>query len=280
MDGDGAGVDRGRVAPDAVHQLVAREDPCRGCDARNQSRSNSRAVSVTASPALRHLAARTVEHDVAERDPLGGGRRRRGRPAEHRAHARRELARRERLRDVVVGAELEPDDPVGLLAACGEQDHGQARAAADPAAELQPVRARQHHVEHDELGSRSSISAARRRRRPPRASVNPSRREVARPRRRARSARRRRRERLSSSLLWLPLRVVCARPVLADGAEGHSAQRVAGRGVDEREVEVPDEQRERRRTSARRGARPCSRSGSACRARRARAAARRRRRGR
>ena len=63
---------------------------------------------------------------------------------------RRQLARRERLRHVVVGAELETDDPVGLLAAGRQHDHRQARARADPAAELEPVRPGQHEVEHDE----------------------------------------------------------------------------------------------------------------------------------
>ena len=76
---------------------------------------------------------------------------RRRRPAQHGADARGELARRERLRHVVVGAELEADDPVGLLAARGQQDHGQVRARPDPAAEREPVGAGQHHVEHDEV---------------------------------------------------------------------------------------------------------------------------------
>ena len=37
--------------------------------------------------------------------------------AEHGAQARQQLARAERLGDVVVGAELEPDHAVGLVAA-------------------------------------------------------------------------------------------------------------------------------------------------------------------
>ena len=75
------------------------------------------------------------------------------RTTEHAAHPRRELARRERLGHVVVRAELEADDPVGLLAAGGEHDHGELGARADPAAQLEPVRPRQHHVEHDQVGS-------------------------------------------------------------------------------------------------------------------------------
>jgi hypothetical protein len=52
--------------------------------------------------------------------------------------------------DVVVGSELEPDDPVGLLRARGQHDHGKLRARADPPAELEAVQAREHQVEHDE----------------------------------------------------------------------------------------------------------------------------------
>ena len=51
----------------------SREKTRRGFEARNQSRSNSRAVSVTRLAGLRHLAARAVEHDVAELEPLGRG---------------------------------------------------------------------------------------------------------------------------------------------------------------------------------------------------------------
>ena len=47
-----------------------------------------------------------------------------------------------------------------------------------------------------------------------------------------------------------------------DRADRHPAQRVPCRRVDEREVEMPDEQGDARRTSARRGGGPCSRSGS------------------
>ena len=72
------------------------------------------------------------------------------RAPQHRPHARRELPRRERLRHVVVRAELEADDPVGLLAPCGQQDDRQVGARPDPAAELEPVDPRQHDVEDHE----------------------------------------------------------------------------------------------------------------------------------
>ena len=45
-----------------------------------------------------------------------------------------------------------------------------------------------------------------------------------------------------------PLRVVALGPGLVDVAGRHAAQRVTGRGVDQREIEMPDEQGERERT--------------------------------
>ena len=73
----------------------------------------------------------------------------RRRPAQHGADAKCKLPRRERLRHVVVGAELEPDDSVDLVAACGDEDHGQIEVRSHPATELEAVRPRQHDVEDD-----------------------------------------------------------------------------------------------------------------------------------
>src|SRR5579871_4494842 len=47
-------------------------------------------------------------------------------------------------------------------------------------------------------------------------------------------------------LLWLPLRVVAARPVLPDGSGHHAPERVPRRRVEQGQVEVPDEQHRRR----------------------------------
>ena len=183
-------------------------------------------------------------------------------PAQDGAHAHRELARRERLRHVVVGAELEPDDAVGLLAARRQQDHGQVGASADPAAELEAVGAGQHHVEHDEarlgrLDQRARVVAVAglERRRSRRAAGSGR-------RRRERSARRRRRERSPCRLLWRPLRVVLRGPLLVDGAERDPAQRMTRRRVDARRGRGGRRAARARRTSARRGGGPCSRSGS------------------
>ena len=70
--------------------------------------------------------------------------------AEDRLDARRELARREGLRDVVVGAELEPGDAVGLLVARGQHDDRHLRLRAHLAAHLEAVDPGQADVEHDE----------------------------------------------------------------------------------------------------------------------------------
>src|SRR5581483_8162957 len=63
---------------------------------------------------------------------------------------RRELARRERLRDVVVGPEFEARDAVGLLVARGEHDDRDLRVRAQHAAHLEAVDAGKADVEHDE----------------------------------------------------------------------------------------------------------------------------------
>src|SRR5215211_979318 len=73
------------------------------------------------------------------------------RAAERRLHAAAELADRERLRDVVVRAHLEAEDLVDLVVLRGQHDDRHLAAAAQPAADLDPVEARQHDVEYDEV---------------------------------------------------------------------------------------------------------------------------------
>ena len=112
------------------------------------SRSNSFAVSSTVGVADLHLARVAAHGDRPERELVGlrallGA-------AEDRLDPRGELARRERLRDVVVGAELEADDPVGLLVAGGQHDHRHGRALAHLAADVEPVHPGQADVEHDD----------------------------------------------------------------------------------------------------------------------------------
>ncbi len=81
--------------------------------------------------------------------------------AQDRLDARGELARRERLRDVVVGAELEAGDAVGLLVARGQHQDRHLRVRAHLPADLEAVDPRQADVEHDEpTGCRRSSATA------------------------------------------------------------------------------------------------------------------------
>ena len=86
-----------------------------GCASRKRSRSNSRPVSASGSPS-RYAAwpASSTTRSPSTRPPRRAAAS--PRPAQHRVDPQRQLARAERLGDVVVGAELQADHPVGLLA--------------------------------------------------------------------------------------------------------------------------------------------------------------------
>ena len=81
----------------------------------------------------------------------GGWCARRRRAPEQRPDAAPELADRERLRDVVVGAELQPEHLVELVVAGGEHHDRHGAACAQALADLEPVQPREHHVEDDEI---------------------------------------------------------------------------------------------------------------------------------
>jgi len=80
------------------------------------------------------------------------GRRQRARAPQDALDAREQLARAERLRQVVVGAHLQADDAVDFLGARGEHDDRQARAGAQVAAQREAAVAGQHEVEHHDVG--------------------------------------------------------------------------------------------------------------------------------
>ena len=63
-----------------------------------------------------------------------------------------ERPRVERLRHVVVGAELEADDRVDVVRAGREHEDRRLGPAADLAADLEPVALREHEVEDHEVG--------------------------------------------------------------------------------------------------------------------------------
>ena len=97
----------------------------------------------------RHLARRRVEPEVADREhrgPLGVA------AARERAQPRQQLRERERLDEVVVGAAVEPGDAVVDGVARRQHQHRRPHAGgAQPAADLEAVHVRQHHVEHDRV---------------------------------------------------------------------------------------------------------------------------------
>ena len=76
-------------------------------------------------------------------------------PPEHRGHPQRQLLGREWLGEIIVGAERESADPVGLLAPRGEQDDAHVArflAAAELGQHVVARHPRQHQVEHDHVG--------------------------------------------------------------------------------------------------------------------------------
>ena len=76
-----------------------------------------------------------------------------GAAAKDRPHPRHELARVERLREVVVGADLEARDLVEVVVARRQHQHGQRARLANPPADLDPVEVGEHQVEDDERRS-------------------------------------------------------------------------------------------------------------------------------
>jgi hypothetical protein len=77
----------------------------------------------------------------------------RGSAAQRRSHAAAELANRERLRDVIVGAELETQHLVDLVVARSQHDDRDVATSPQLLADLEAVHLRQHEVEDDEIDS-------------------------------------------------------------------------------------------------------------------------------
>ena len=104
------------------------------------------------SPDADTLAA-LIEHQAFDVDAFGAFRRHR--PAQHGVDARQQLARRERLGDVVVRAALEARHLVALFGARGEHDHRQLAGfpiALERARELQAAGVGEHPVDQQQVG--------------------------------------------------------------------------------------------------------------------------------
>ena len=140
-----------RPAPHLLQQLLAGE---RGAGMRDQELqqvvlpAGQRQHAVTQG----RLVAAQVDDQVAVLQPALLGLGALAGPAQHRLDPQHQLAGAERLGHVVVGAQLEADDPVGLGAERGQHDHRDVAAGAQPAADLETVDPGQHQVEDHQVG--------------------------------------------------------------------------------------------------------------------------------
>ena len=72
--------------------------------------------------------------------------------AEHRADAREQLGQRERLDQIIVGAQVQPAHPIVDAVARGQDQHRRLDLALPQRLQdLEPAAARQHQVEHDQV---------------------------------------------------------------------------------------------------------------------------------
>ena len=151
---DRARVAVGGVAPDALEQHRAAEHPARGA----RQRGEDLELDVGEPHALAaHRTTRRFSKSICRSPSSIGssklllGRRQRG-AAQHGLDAAAELAHRERLGDVVVGAELEAEHLVDLLGLRGEHDDRHGAARADLRGRPRSRRTcGQHHVEHHQV---------------------------------------------------------------------------------------------------------------------------------
>ena len=126
---------------------------------KTRSSRYSAPLSAISVPSLvKKMPANCVESPVTESQQLAcladlkvG--RQHSRAPQHRLDAGKKLARRKRLRKIVVGSHFEPDDPVHLVIARGQHDDRRrfVLAGAKFPAKDQPVIARHHHVEYDQI---------------------------------------------------------------------------------------------------------------------------------
>jgi len=133
-----------------VEELRAREDPPRltgeSCHELEFGRGQ---VDPAAGNAHQHPGE--VKLDVADAQVLGRGARP-IRTSQHCPNTCHQLLGAEGLGDVVVGAELEANQLVGLVRAGGEHDDRHARVAAELSRHVQAVQPRQTEIQHDQVG--------------------------------------------------------------------------------------------------------------------------------
>src|SRR3954453_715438 len=150
----GARVPRKRVTPDALEQLIAGQHQAAVIEQLPQQVellwSELHLVAADcdlASPGV-DLDGAVFHHGLGRPAALLGL----GGAAQDRLDASDQLARVERLGQVVVGAHLEPDDLVDVVVAGGQHQDWHVRGGADLPAHLEPVDVGQHQVEHHQVG--------------------------------------------------------------------------------------------------------------------------------
>ncbi len=149
---DRALIDIDVAPPHAVEQLRAAEHASRALHQELEQPELGRSE-MDLAPVSGHPVRLAVERDIADAqhrgDALGA------RTPEDGADARHQLGQRERLDDIIVGACGKPPDAVALLAPRGEQENRDGAAffaRAQAPAQLDAGDARQHPVEHDQIG--------------------------------------------------------------------------------------------------------------------------------
>lgn len=70
-------------------------------------------------------------------------------PAKDRSYSCRQVPGRERLDDVVIGADLKPHDPVQLLAPGRQHDDGKVGTLTNSPSEVSPISVGEHDVQQD-----------------------------------------------------------------------------------------------------------------------------------
>ena len=139
----------GVVAPDLGQRLVARHEFAAALsEVAQQPVFLGREVD-RPDPRRVDLGSRRVQREVADADDAARGRRRATSPKQC-LDPREQLRHRERLGEVIVGAELEANDLVRRLTSGGEHEDGRGDASrAEIAAHVEAAGAGQHDVQQD-----------------------------------------------------------------------------------------------------------------------------------
>jgi len=134
-------------APRKIHQLLARKDPA-GMPGKGQQQIELIGGQDFLFAINPHRARSGIDLEPAEAQPglvpfwIAP-------PPQDRLEPRQQLARVERLGQIIIGAEFEPDNPVGVLAARGQHQDRHVALRAQAAADFEPIDIGQHDIEDD-----------------------------------------------------------------------------------------------------------------------------------